>query len=216
MAAAGLRNGRESRGRDGGRRTREGGVVQHARSGGANIEPGSGSDSSGTGAGRCDGLCAEHALPWCGRRGALEVRLCMGEARAGGRSGEPPTGARHNGLYTDVECISGCFTLSPWILRAPTCGVSASGGASQMPERRARRFITGGLGEEMHESVNRFGTIITPCHRDYPNFTTKRHRTDRNRDTQTTERGHKHNEQATGKAEHSEDPGPCFQKERMR
>ena len=33
-----------------------------------------------------------------------------------------------------------------------------------------------------------------------PNFTTKRHRTDRNRDTQTTERGHKHTEQATGQA----------------
>ena len=32
------------------------------------------------------------------------------------------------------------------------------------------------------------------------NFTTKRHRTDRNRDTQTTERGHKHTEQATGQA----------------
>ena len=29
-------------------------------------------------------------------------------------------------------------------------------------------------------------------------FTTKRHRTDRNRDTQTTERRHKHTEQATG------------------
>ena len=77
-------------------------------------------------------------------------------------------------------------------------------------------LLRGVSGGEMHESVNRFGTIITPCHRDYPNFTTKRHRTDRNWDTQTTERGHKHNEQATGKAEHSEDPGPCFQKERMR
>ena len=30
------------------------------------------------------------------------------------------------------------------------------------------------------------------------NYTTKRHRTDRNRDTQTTERRHEHTEQATG------------------
>ena len=34
----------------------------------------------------------------------------------------------------------------------------------------------------------------------HPQFTTKRHRTDRNRDTQTTDRRHKNTEQATGQA----------------
>ena len=70
------------------------------------------------------------------------------------------------------------------------------------PLLQLRTEAPAGRQEGVHFSLGFF--FVADSHS--PNFTTKRHRTDRNRDTQTTERGHKHTEQATGEAGGLESP----------